>query len=146
MAWMYLLECADGSFYTGTTRAALNERVGEHNAGKFKQAYTFARRPVRLVFSQEFANITDAIAAERQVKGWGREKKLALIEGRLDLLPGLSRRKTKEGDERSIARRIADEKKYVLRLECQRSEKKVSTTYCSKGPQMIHTMNMLLQF
>ena len=59
MAWLYILKCADGSFYTGTTRDELQVRLDGHNAGKFKDAYTFSRRPVQLVFSQEFANITD---------------------------------------------------------------------------------------
>ncbi len=92
-AWVYILECADGSFYTGLSkRQDLGERVGEHQGGTFK-GYTFKRRPVRLVWSQWFPRLTDAIAMERKVKGWSRLKKIALIEGRLSSLKALSKRK-----------------------------------------------------
>ncbi|MEO1193013.1 MAG: GIY-YIG nuclease family protein [Pseudomonadota bacterium] len=89
-AYLYILRCADGHYYTGTTRRSLEERVGEHNAGVMSD-YTARRRPVTLVFAQNFTRIVDAIEAERQVKGWSRAKKEALIEGRFDLLPHLAR-------------------------------------------------------
>ncbi len=89
-AWLYILRCKDGSYYVGTTRGALETRLAEHNDGRF-QGYTSIRRPVELVFSQHFSQITDAIAAERQVKGWRRDKKEALIAGKLDHLPSLAR-------------------------------------------------------
>ena len=79
-AWLYILKCSDGSFYTGTTRANLEKRVGEHQAGAF-DGYTVTRRPVALVYSEYFDRITDAIATERQIKGWSRAKKKALIAG-----------------------------------------------------------------
>ena len=79
-AYLYILRCSDGSFYTGTARAGLERRVGEHNSGHY-DGYTASRRPVTLVFSQWFDRITDAIAAERQVKSWSRKKKEALIRG-----------------------------------------------------------------
>ena len=77
-AYLYMLRCADGSYYVGTARNGLEMRVAEHNAGAFG-GYTAKRRPVSLIFSQYFASIADAIAAERQVKGWSRSKKEALI-------------------------------------------------------------------
>ena len=86
----YILRCRDGSYYTGSTRAALDARIGEHNAGKHG-GYTNSRRPVVLAWSQEFQRITDAIAVERQLKGWSRAKKEALIAGQYDLLPDLAR-------------------------------------------------------
>lgn len=92
--WLYMLECSDGSFYTGTTRTDVETRVGQHNAGMHPQAYTFKRRPVKLVFSEHFPNITDAIAVERQVKGWSRRKKQALIARRWGDLPMLAKRTT----------------------------------------------------
>ena len=92
-AWLYILRCADGSYYTGTTRDELEGRIGQHNAGYFG-GYTSTRLPVALVFSQHFQRITDAITAERQVKGWTRAKKEALMAGNFDLLPELARRKT----------------------------------------------------
>jgi putative endonuclease len=90
-AWLYVLLCADGSYYVGTTRGDLERRFAEHQDGSFG-GYTATRRPVQLVYYQPFQRITDAIPAERQVKGWRREKKDALIRGDFDLLPALSRR------------------------------------------------------
>jgi putative endonuclease len=92
-AWLYILLCADGSYYTGTTRTDLEIRIAQHQAGHFG-GYTATRRPVALVYSEYFDRILDAIAAERQVKGWSRAKKEALIAGRFDLLPALSRRRS----------------------------------------------------
>jgi len=91
-AYLYILRCRDGAYYVGTTRNSLEARVAEHNAGTF-DGFTSLRRPVELVFHQEFDRITDAIAAERQVKGWRRTKKEALIAGRYDLLPELAKRR-----------------------------------------------------
>ena len=80
-AFVYMLQCADGSYYVGSARAdGLEKRVAEHEAGHYG-GYTSSRRPVRLVWSENFDRITDAIAAERQIKGWGRAKKGALIGG-----------------------------------------------------------------
>lgn len=79
-ATVYILRCADGHYYVGSTRGSLERRVAQHDAGIFG-GYTFSRRPVALVFHQEFANITDAISMERQLKGWSRAKKDALIRG-----------------------------------------------------------------
>ncbi|HEX7968533.1 MAG TPA: GIY-YIG nuclease family protein [Stellaceae bacterium] len=88
-AYVYILRCADGSYYVGGTRASLEERIAQHNAGTFG-GYTARRRPVILLFHQEFDRVTDAIAAERQVKGWSRAKKEALIRGDWDALPDLA--------------------------------------------------------
>jgi putative endonuclease len=87
-AFLYILRCADGSYYAGTTRGSLEMRIAEHDAGSF-DGYTALRRPVTLVFSQHFDR---AVSAERQVKGWRREKKEALIRGDYKALPELSRR------------------------------------------------------
>jgi len=91
-AFLYILRCKDGAYYVGTTRDSLELRVEQHNAGSF-DGFTSLRRPVELVFHQEFDRITDAIAAERQVKGWRRAKKEALISGKYELLPRLAKRK-----------------------------------------------------
>jgi putative endonuclease len=93
--WFYVLRCADGSYYVGSSRLdALETRVSQHNLGTYG-GYTAQRRPVMLVYSAHFQDITDAIAFERQVKGWSRAKKEALIRGDFEALPELSRRKTK---------------------------------------------------
>lgn len=79
-AFVYMLRCSDGSYYVGSARGSLEKRIEEHNAGAFG-GYTARRLPISLVFQQEFQQITDAIAAERQIKGWSRAKKEALING-----------------------------------------------------------------
>jgi putative endonuclease len=92
-AWVYILRCADGSYYAGSTRTTLEQRIAEHDSGHFG-GYTATRRPVTLVYSQWFDQITDAISAERQVKGWSRAKKEALILGDFEALRVLARRKS----------------------------------------------------
>ena len=92
-AFVYILRCRNGQYYTGSARTTLEERVAEHNAGRY-DGFTKRRRPVELVFAQEFDRIEDAIAAERQIKGWSRAKKEALIEGDLERLTQLSRNRT----------------------------------------------------
>jgi putative endonuclease len=92
-AFVYILRCRDGSYYTGSTRTSPELRVSEHNAGTYG-GYTARRRPVDLVYSQEFARVEDAIAAERQIKGWSRPKKEALIAGNVELLRILARNRT----------------------------------------------------
>jgi putative endonuclease len=93
-AYLYILRCADGSYYVGTTRETLENRLSEHESGQFG-GYTERRRPVMLVYHQHFDRIADAIAAERQVKGWRRDKKEALIRGEFDALPALARRQAR---------------------------------------------------
>jgi putative endonuclease len=91
--WLYILRCADGSYYVGTSRAGdLDTRVSQHNQGTFG-GYTAKRRPVVLVYSAHFDRIVDAIACERQIKGWPRAKKEALNRGDFEALPGLSQRR-----------------------------------------------------
>jgi putative endonuclease len=70
----------------------LSRRIAEHQTGAYK-GYTFTRRPVTLVWSDHFDRITDAIAAERQLKGWSRAKKEALIRGDWERIGFLSKRR-----------------------------------------------------
>jgi len=80
-AFVYMLQCADGSYYVGSaTGDDLWKRVAEHETGSY-QGYTYTRRPICLVWSDHFERITDAIAMERKIKGWSRAKKAALIKG-----------------------------------------------------------------
>ena len=92
-AYVYILLCRDGRYYVGSTRASLDRRVAEHNTGAYC-GWTRSRRPVELVFHQAFERIVDAVGAERQIKGWSRAKKEALIAGDFDLLVQLSRNRT----------------------------------------------------
>ena len=91
-AHVYILRCSDGRYYVGSTRGSVKKRVAEHNAGTYG-GYTARRRPVELLYVQDFAGVADAIAAERQLKGWSRAKKEALINGDFGALKVLSRRR-----------------------------------------------------
>jgi putative endonuclease len=88
--FVYILLCSDNSYYTGVTNN-LERRLYEHEAGLDPGSYTFKRRPLKLVFSESFNDIAQAIAFEKQVKGWTRAKKEAIINGDWHLLPGLAR-------------------------------------------------------
>jgi putative endonuclease len=83
----------DGSYYVGTaTGSDLSPRIDQHNAGAYP-GYTFSRRPVVLVWSEYFDRITDGIAVERQIKGWSRAKKEALICADWNSISALARRR-----------------------------------------------------
>jgi putative endonuclease len=92
-AFLYILRCADGSYYIGITRTSLDKRIAQHNAGSFG-GYAATRRPVMLVFSQWFDRITDAIENERKLKKWSRAKKEAFIKGDFVALRALAARKS----------------------------------------------------
>jgi predicted GIY-YIG superfamily endonuclease len=79
MPFVYILKCADGSYYTKSTNS-LERRLWEHQTG-FIKGYTSERLPVELVWSIDFANEHEAFLFERQIKGWSRAKKEALIRG-----------------------------------------------------------------
>ena len=95
-ATVYILRCADGSYYTGITRKPVEARVWEHN-NKVVDGYTSTRTPVELVFAEGFERILDAIARERQIKGWSRKKKEALIHYAYEDLPDLASRPKRDG-------------------------------------------------
>ena len=86
MPFTYMLECADGSLYVGST-VNLEARVSQHDLGQ-GAAYTRPRRrrPVRLAWCAQFDRVEDAFRYEKQIQGWSRAKRLALIEGRAELL------------------------------------------------------------
>jgi len=92
-AFLYILRCADGSYYIGTTRTSLEVRIAQHNDGTFG-GYTATRRPVTLVFSEWFERVTDAIENERKLKKWGRAKKEAFIRGDYAALKQLASRRS----------------------------------------------------
>jgi putative endonuclease len=93
-AYVYIVRCSDGSFYTGSTRGSLEDRINRHNAGSYG-GYTSKRRPVTLLHAEYFDRITDAVSAERRIKGWSRAKKEALIGEDFASLKLLSRRRTR---------------------------------------------------
>jgi len=90
--FLYILRCADRSYYVGST-SALEIRLAGHQSGE-GSAYTASRLPVTVVYTEEFPTLYEAFLAERQVKGWSRAKKEALIRGDFAALPELSRSKS----------------------------------------------------
>jgi putative endonuclease len=73
-AFVYMLRCSDHSYYVGSaTGDDLTKRIHEHEAGTYA-GYTSTRRPLKLIWSEHFERITDAIAAERKIKRWSRAK------------------------------------------------------------------------
>jgi len=90
MAWMYILECCDGSYYVGSTKN-LELRFSQHQSGKGSR-YTSGRLPVQLVYCEEYVRVSDAFYREKQVQGWTRRKREALINGSPELLPALAKK------------------------------------------------------
>ena len=88
--FIYILECADGSFYTGSTKS-LEKRLWEHQNGKGAN-YTKSRLPIELMYYEEYDRIDIAFYREKQIQGWSRRKKIALIEGKPELLPKLAKK------------------------------------------------------
>ena len=88
--WVYMVQCTDASYYIGITNDVAR-RLWEHNEGIDRHCYTFTRRPVRLVYSTDFDKPNQAIAWEKQIKGWSRKKKQALVNGDFQLVKRLSR-------------------------------------------------------
>jgi predicted GIY-YIG superfamily endonuclease len=100
-AWVYILQCNDDSYYAGTS-TFLDQRMEEHQLGIYP-GYTSTRRPVKLVWLAEFPDIFQAMEVEKQIKGWSRKKKEALIKGDFDLLHELAQ--SMEMKERRESRR-----------------------------------------
>ena len=90
--WVYMLRCSDASFYTGHTDN-LDLRIAKHQTGE-TGGYTASRLPVELVFAQECATREEALAAERQLKGWSRAKKEAMLLGDWYLVKLLARKRS----------------------------------------------------
>ena len=93
--YTYILQCSDLSYYVGVTND-LDRRISEHNNDENRSSYTFSRRPVVIKYYEDFMDINQAIAREKQLKGWGRKKKEALFEQDFLKLVELSKSKSKE--------------------------------------------------
>jgi putative endonuclease len=90
MGWMYILQYSDGSYYVGSTRN-LDLRFAQHQQGEGSK-YTSGRLPVELVYAEEYDRISDAYSHEKQIQGWTRRKREALINGVPELLPDLAKK------------------------------------------------------
>jgi putative endonuclease len=97
---VYILECSDGSYYTGSTDD-ITKRLWHHEQGVEVSSYTYPRRPVRLVWtSEETQHYYDALRWERQIKGWSRAKKQALIRGEFDAIHEIVKAERKKREQR----------------------------------------------
>ena len=94
--FVYILQCSDNSYYVGMT-SLLDQRILQHNSGEFPEAYTFLRRPVKLMWFEHFTDPQIASSLEKQIKGWSRKKKEALINGEWDKPKRFSRNHTQFG-------------------------------------------------
>lgn len=100
--YMYILECSDGSYYTGSTKN-IERRLKQHQNGKGAN-HTKKRLPVKLLYYEHYNRIDTAFYREKQVQGWSRAKKEALMRGELETLPGLSMAyRDKDGASRTSA-------------------------------------------
>ena len=88
--FVYMLLCADGKYYVGMTND-LQRRLAEHEGGKDREAFTYSRRPVKMLYSQEFQWVQHAIAWEKQLKKWSAAKKEALVRGDFDSIAALAK-------------------------------------------------------
>lgn len=88
MARMYILECVDGSYYTGSTKN-LEQRLWQHKTAQGAN-HTKVRLPVELIYAEHYERVDEAFTREKQIQGWSRKKKEALIEGNLEKLRSLS--------------------------------------------------------
>ena len=93
--YLYILECSDKSLYVGVTNN-IERRIIEHNEGLSVLAYTYTRRPVKLVYHTYFTDFNLAFDWETRIKKWSRAKKIALINGDFDLLKQLAKKKFKD--------------------------------------------------
>lgn len=91
MTLMYILKCADGTYYVGSTRN-IDLRLSQHQSGRGSR-YTSGRLPVELVYAEEYDRISDAYAREKQVQNWSRAKREALINGKPELLSALAKKR-----------------------------------------------------
>lgn len=86
---VYILQCADGSFYTGIT-GDFDKRWTQHRLGYFKSCYTYSRRPLTVKYYLEFQDVIAAIFFEKRIKGWSRAKKTALMNHDFDSIQFLA--------------------------------------------------------
>lgn len=97
--YIYILQCSDSSYYVGVTND-VEKRYYEHQEGLIEGCYTHNKGPLKLVHVEEFTNVFEAIAREKQIKGWTRRKKKALIAGNHEELTELSRSYSWKGSRR----------------------------------------------
>ena len=90
--YIYILLCSDNSYYIGVTNN-IRVRLEQHQNGVHSKSYTYNKRPVELIYSEEYIDIKQAIEREKQLKKWSRAKKEALIKNNIQVLINLSKSK-----------------------------------------------------
>ncbi len=98
LMYVYILKCSDQSYYTGVTND-LDKRFIEHSEGYNPDCYTYSRRPLELVYYENFSTPREAIAFEKKIKGWSRAKKEALINGNWNKIQELAKCKNSTSSE-----------------------------------------------
>jgi predicted GIY-YIG superfamily endonuclease len=106
--YTYMLLCADGKYYVGHTDN-LEIRIAQHHSGLFG-GYTLRRRPVQLVWSDNFPTRYEALTIERQLKGWSKAKKAALVAGDWERVSALGHNRAKREGNRDVLRQAQDER------------------------------------
>jgi putative endonuclease len=105
--YVYIVLCTDGSYYVGLTNNVDN-RINQHNEGSDPEAYTYTRRPVKLMYTEIFTEVLLAIAREKQIKRWSRVKKQALINESWDKLNGLAECKNETSHKNNLKDGMSD--------------------------------------
>jgi putative endonuclease len=131
---MYILKCSDGTYYTGSTND-IDRRLWEHQ-NSLGANYTKKRLPVELVYFEEYSRIDEAFYREKEIQGWSRRKKEALINGENNLLPDLAKKVFRDVAVASIQSPSDDHSATGINepvVECfERSEKRIETIGESK--------------
>ncbi len=96
--WVYIVRCRDSKYYTGVTND-LDRRLKEHNEDLNPKCYTHERRPVELMYEEHFHDINQAIAWEKQLKGWSRKRKEALFRRDIEEMKRLARSKSNRSND-----------------------------------------------
>ncbi|MEE1183258.1 MAG: GIY-YIG nuclease family protein [Paludibacteraceae bacterium] len=100
-AYMYILLCNDGSYYTGST-TNLDIRISQHLTGEGSN-YTRKHKPIKLLYTEEYNSIEEAYLREKQVQGWSRRKKEALICGEWEKSENINRPSTSSGTDLDVS-------------------------------------------
>ena len=122
--YVYILKCRDGSYYTGHTDN-LEQRLAQHRNRFFPNCYTATRLPVELVFSQTFPTREEALAAERQIKGWSRKKKEAMMRGDWNEVSSLAQNALRKAQ---VLRQAQDDRTTSVRAELVEAPSKKGRT------------------
>jgi predicted GIY-YIG superfamily endonuclease len=128
---VYILEGSDDTYYTGTA-SDLSQRLLQHEQGAVHSSYTYSHRPVKLVWtSEETEHYSEALRWERQIKGWSRAKKKALIRNDFDAVHGIVKEERKRKDLNK--KEFRAERRNSVLLFSSRSVNNLETLSCNES-------------